>query len=129
MSSRQAPSRRYESKPRDAQAAGTRRTIVDAATRLFIERGYGATSIDAIAAAAGVGRATVFTAVGGKAAILRRAYDTALMDEDDPGPLRRHPVAVSIRAEPDVWWTTCKQIAEWQTEPVNRFETRGAGDY
>jgi AcrR family transcriptional regulator len=101
MSSRQAPSRRYESKLRDAQAAGTRRAIVDAATRLFIERGYGATSIDAIAAAAGVGRATVFTAVGGKAAILRRAYDTALMDEDDPGPLRRHPVAVSIRAEPD----------------------------
>src|SRR6478609_3318091 len=91
MSSRQASSRRYESRLRDAQAAGTRRAIVDAATTLFVQRGYGATSIDAIAAAAGVG----------KAAILRRAYDTALMDEDDPGPLRRHPVAVSIRAEPD----------------------------
>jgi len=101
MNARQAPVRRYASRLRDAQAASTRRAIVDAATRLFIERGYGATSMDAIAAAAGVGRATVFTALGGKAAILRRAYDTALMGEDEPGALRRHPAAMAIRAEPD----------------------------
>jgi AcrR family transcriptional regulator len=101
MSPRQGSVRRYESRLRETQAAGTRRAIVDAAARLFIERGYGATSIDAIAAAAGVGRATVFTAVGGKAEVLRRAYDTALMGDDEPGPLRRHPRAVSIRAETD----------------------------
>ena len=60
----------YESPLRAAQAQATRRAIVAAAARLFVERGYGPTSIDAIAEAAGVSRKTVFTSVGGKAAAL-----------------------------------------------------------
>lgn len=98
---RQVPKRTYASPLRDAQAAATQQAIVSAATRLFVEQGYGATSIEAIAASAGVGRATVFTAIGGKPVLLRRAYDVALMGDDEPVPLRHHPEAVSIRAEPD----------------------------
>ena len=37
----------YNSALRAAQARATRRTIVDAAARLFTERGYGATTVDA----------------------------------------------------------------------------------
>src|SRR3954464_6783264 len=46
--------RDYRSGLRAAQAADTRRLIVSAAARLFVEDGYGATTIDAIAETAGV---------------------------------------------------------------------------
>jgi AcrR family transcriptional regulator len=93
--------RTYRSPLRAAQAGQTRRTIIAAATRLFVDAGYGATSIDAIAEAAGVSRATVFTAVGGKAALLKTAYDVALVGDDEPVALPDRADALAIRAEPD----------------------------
>lgn len=89
--------KRYRSPLRDAQARATRLRIIEVATRLFVERGYGATSIDEIAEAAGVGRATVFTSVGGKPALLRAAYRVALLGDDEPVPLRERPWAQPIR--------------------------------
>ena len=44
---------------RQQQAAATRDRIADAARRLFAEQGYGSTSIEAIAAEAGVAVRTV----------------------------------------------------------------------
>lgn len=93
--------RSYRSPLRAAHASQTRRAIIDAATRLFVDAGYGATSIDAIAEAAGVSRATVFTAVGGKAALLKTAYDVALAGDDEPVSLPDRADSRAIRAEPD----------------------------
>lgn len=62
-----------------------------------MERGYAATSIDAIAEAAGVGRATVFTSVGGKAALIKAAYDVAVVGDDEPIPLPQRPWAQHVR--------------------------------
>ena len=62
MNSRPAKKSAYRSQLRAEQAAATRELVLDAATRLFVERGYAATSIAAIAEAAGVGRSTVFAA-------------------------------------------------------------------
>jgi AcrR family transcriptional regulator len=76
-------------------------TIVDAGARLFTERGYVGTSMDDIAAAAGVSRATVFSSVGGKAAILKAAYDIAIVGDDEPVPLPQRPWAIAVRNEPD----------------------------
>jgi len=76
---------------------------------LFIERGYGATSIDEIAEAAGVGRATVFTAVGGKALLLRAAYDVALVGDDEPIPL------------PQRSWAQPVRLATTQAERLERY--------
>ena len=90
--------RPYRSALRASQARETRRGIVDAATRMFVERGYAATSIDAIAEAAGVSRATVFTAVGGKSELLRRAYDFALVGDDEPVALPERAWANEVRA-------------------------------
>jgi len=59
-----AARKRYESPLRRAQARSTRLLVLEAARRLFAERGYVATSVDEIARAAGVGRATVFASVG-----------------------------------------------------------------
>ena len=60
--------RPYRSALRDEQARATQRRIVAAGHDLFVEQGYAPTTIDAIAARAGVSRKTVFTSVGGKAA-------------------------------------------------------------
>src|SRR5689334_22312267 len=63
--------RAYSSDLRADQARRTRRQIVDAASALFTEHGFSATTVDAIAAEAGVSRKTVFTAVGGKVQLLK----------------------------------------------------------
>jgi AcrR family transcriptional regulator len=86
---------------REAQAAATRRAIIDAAAAAYIDRGYVATSIETIAEAAGVSRATVFTSVGGKKALLKRAYDVALVGDDEPVPFPLRPASLAVRAEPE----------------------------
>lgn len=83
--------RPYRSKVRDEQADATRRRIVGAGARLFVERGYSSTTIDAIAEAAEVGRKTVFTSVGGKAAVLKLAFDWALAGDDEPVAIADRP--------------------------------------
>jgi len=93
--------RPYQSILRGAQAQSTREAVIAAAARLFAEDGYAATSIDAIAAAAGVSRATVFTSVGGKAKLLKTALDVAIVGDDEPIALPDRPLSKAIRAEPD----------------------------
>lgn len=62
--------RSYRSPKREAQARRTRERIVRAARRLWVKRGFGATTIDAIAAEANVAVQTVYAAFGSKGAIL-----------------------------------------------------------
>jgi len=92
---------RYRSPLREAQAQGTRRAVIDAAARLFGERGYVATSIEDIAAAAGVSRATVFNAVGSKVVLLKTAFDVAIVGDEEPVALPERPRSQAIRSEPD----------------------------
>src|SRR6516165_8933703 len=93
--------RPYNSTRRDEQARATRRAVVGAAARLFVERGYGATTIDAIAADAGVSRKTVFTSVGGKSQALKLAIDWAIVGDDEPVALLDRPHIQASMAEPD----------------------------
>jgi AcrR family transcriptional regulator len=58
-------------------AAG-REEIVEAAFRLFAEKGYDATSADDIAAAAGVSRSTFFRSFGSKEAVIFPDHDEIL---------------------------------------------------
>jgi AcrR family transcriptional regulator len=75
--SRAVKRRRYDSPLRADQASVTSQAIVEAAAVLFAEKGYAAVSVDAIAKLARVSRATVFTSVGGKPALLRGAFRLA----------------------------------------------------
>src|SRR5437762_5964392 len=93
--------RPYQSTLRGTQAESTRTAVIAAAARLFVEKGYAATSIEDIAAAAGVSRATVFTSVGGKAKLLKTALDVAIVGDDEPIPLPDRPRSKAIRAESD----------------------------
>lgn len=56
---------------RQRQALETRSLIAEAAGRLFLERGYAATTMDTIAGEAGVAVSTVYAAFKNKRAILR----------------------------------------------------------
>ena len=94
--------RQYNSPLRADQARITRRALVDAATALFSEKGYAGVSMDAIALAAGVSRATVFASVGGKPVILREAFRAAFAraggDENTPTPFVDRPRSREVRS-------------------------------
>ena len=83
--------RRYDSPLRDRRARETRQAIVTAASRLFVARGYAATSFADIATDAAVARPTVFAAFGSKAALLREVVDQALAGDDEPVPVAERP--------------------------------------
>ena len=111
----------YNSTLRAAQARATRRAIVDAAARLFAERGYGATTVDAIADAAGVSRKTVFTSVGGKTEALKLAIDWAIVGDDEPVPMLERPHVRAMQHEPDA-----RQILASYARIVRRAAARTA---
>ena len=83
--------RQYRSPVREDAARRTRQAIVAAATDLFVARGYAATSLADIAAAAGVARPTVFAAFGSKPALLKQVLDQALAGDDAPVPVAERP--------------------------------------
>lgn len=80
----------------DAPAA-----ICSAAHRLFSTRGYPGTSIDDIAAEAGVARPTVFAAVGTKPVILKAVVDQAMVGDDAPIPVAQREWFQEALDEPD----------------------------
>ncbi|MDQ1680522.1 MAG: hypothetical protein QOI42_1381 [Frankiaceae bacterium] len=86
---------------RRAKAAATRLAIIRAASGLFVADGYAGTSVQAVADGAGVSRATVFNSVGGKAQLLKAAYDIATVGDDEPIPLPQRPELIAVRDEPD----------------------------
>jgi len=95
--------------PRRAeQARATKRSIVRAATDLFVSQGYAVTSIASIAAAAGLGVQTVYAAFGNKRAILAAAVDQAIAGDD-------RPIAVNDR--------TWMQLVLETDEPAERLRS------
>lgn len=91
----------YVSHVRQAQAEATRRSIVLAASELFVELGYSATTISGVAERARVSRRTVFSAVGGKPALLTLAWDWAVAGDDRPVMMADRAVVTSMLAESD----------------------------
>lgn len=81
------PKRRYDSRRRQAQAAETRRSILDAAHRLFERDGYVATTMEAIASEAAVALKTVYAAFTTKAGLLRALWDLRLKGDLDDTPV------------------------------------------
>ncbi len=94
-------SRGYRSPRRRAQAEATRDAISDAAHELFVARGYVATTLADIAAAAGVAVPTVKLAYGTKPALLRAAWDRAISSGADPRPLPEQEWFVAMLATED----------------------------
>lgn len=93
-------SRRYDNSRRQAQVRRTRAEVVDAARDLFVQQGYVATTVEAIAAVAGAAPATVYRLFGSKRAILASVLDVSFGGDDQPvgfgeRPAVRHAFAAA----------------------------------
>jgi AcrR family transcriptional regulator len=93
--------RPYNSARRQAQAQATRRVILEVAQRLFVTDGYAATTIEAIAAEAGVSAKTVYDTFATKPGVLRGVWDLALKGDTDDAPVEARPWFVQVLEEPD----------------------------
>lgn len=71
---------------------------LEAALRLFVDRGYAGTTIAAVAERAGVSPETVYLSLGGKRGLLEGAIEMAIAGEDDAA------------AREDAWWTKVAQL-------------------
>lgn len=78
-----------------------RRAVIDAARSLFLEHGYGATTIDAISARADVPVATVYRLFSSKRGILKALLDVSISGDDEPVPMPDRPAVRSLLADPD----------------------------
>ena len=96
-----AVKRRYDSSRRQEQARQTRRAILDAAGRLFVDPGYAATPLTAVAAEAGVAVQTVYAVFGSKRQLLSDLVDVTLAGDDEPVALPDRPFVADIRALAD----------------------------
>ena len=82
MSSSVVPRRSYNAAFRRTQALATRRRILDAARRLFAQRGYPGVNMREVAAAAGVAVQTVHAIFGTKLSLAQGIVESAFEDVD-----------------------------------------------
>lgn len=94
--------RRYDSTRRQQQARENRRQILAAAHALFVDNGYGSTTIVEIAAAAGVAVETIYAAFRNKPTLLHRAWDLAVGGDEQNVHLLERPEMRAVLDEPDL---------------------------
>ena len=88
--------RRYDSSGRQEQARRSREAVLDVAERLFLDLGYAATTVAAIAQDAGVSVETIYKAFGGKAGVVRALYQRGLTGR---GPVPAYQRSDQMRAK------------------------------
>src|SRR5262245_10437693 len=121
--------RAYNSPLRAAQAEQTRRRVLEAARRLFVQHGYAGTTVAAVADAAGVAPETIYLSLGGKRGLLEGVMDitgpheSAAADDAWWQIVADQPTA-SARLEKMVEYS-CRILA--RTRPIHAI-IRGAAD-
>ena len=73
-----------------------------AARDLFIEKGFGRTTIADVARSAGVSAETIYAAFGNKATLLHRAWDITVGGDDEDIVFHERPEVMRIRGERDL---------------------------
>jgi AcrR family transcriptional regulator len=93
--------RSYDATRRQERTRLTRLRVIDAARRLFLERGYPATTMELIGAEADVPQATLYRLFPSKSALLKAVVDTSAVGDDQPVALHERPDVLALRDEPD----------------------------
>jgi AcrR family transcriptional regulator len=88
-------------KPEQARTRLARRAVIGAARSLFLERGYAATTIEAVSELAEVPPATVYRLFGSKVGILKAILDTSIAGDDRPVAVEARVDVASLFEEPD----------------------------
>lgn len=91
--------RPYRSDARRESAERTRQRILDAAERCFRDRGFGATTIAAVAQTASTAAETVYAAFGTKAQLLETLVRRAVRGSDTE--VLEQPAPLAVRDAPD----------------------------
>lgn len=98
----EAVKRPYRSARRREQASETRQRIIRAAHDLFVNQGYGRTTIADVALAAGVAVETVYAAYRNKPTLLRQVWYVTLRGDEEDIRLLERPEIRAVLAEPDL---------------------------
>jgi AcrR family transcriptional regulator len=93
--------RAYDNSRRTDAARQTRHAVVAAARDIFIDLGYPATTLTAIAERAGVSVQTVYAQFGNKITVLKEVIDYTVAGDDEPTPVADREWVHQILAEPD----------------------------
>ena len=102
MAKLKSPKRTYNASRRQAQANETRHHILEAARKLFMERGYAGATAEAIAAEAGVSAQTIYAIFKNKKKILVSLMNVASpTGEEDHLPVHERSGAQAVARETD----------------------------
>jgi AcrR family transcriptional regulator len=93
--------RRYDNSRRLAQVGASRMRVIEAAKALFIEWGYPATTLEAVADGADVSLPTLYRLFGSKRALLKAVLDTSFGGDDEPVAFADRPAVRAARSETD----------------------------
>jgi AcrR family transcriptional regulator len=93
--------RTYDSSLRKQQAGQTRMRILDAAQKLFAERGYATSTVEAMAADAGVAVDTVYAAFGSKRGVLQALLNVRVGGDEAELDLLARAGPRAVEREPD----------------------------
>ncbi|OLT14444.1 TetR family transcriptional regulator [Pseudonocardia sp. CNS-139] len=102
-----------------------RAAVVEAARTLFVERGYAATTVEAISERSDVPPATVYRLFSSKLGILTALIDASVAGTEDSTPLADQPIARALLADPDPtrqlagFAAICREV-NTRTEPLYR---------
>ena len=111
--------RRYDSTRRAENAAATKRSILDSARALFVEHGYGRTTVAEIAAHASVAVDTVYASVGRKPALMRELVETSISGRDHAVPAQQREYVQRIEAA-----DTASEKIELYAEAITEIQQR-----
>lgn len=99
------PKRTYDATKRRARAEAerraTQRRVLAAAQRLFVEKGYRATTMADIATEAGVAMQSVYKAGKSKPDLLQRVVEVVVAGDDEQVMMTDRPSFAAIAEEPD----------------------------
>jgi AcrR family transcriptional regulator len=104
-----------------ARTRRTRAAVVEAARTLFLERGYAATTIEAISDHSDTPQATVYRLFSSKLGILKAVLDVSIVGDDESVPMLDRPNVRALLADKD----PKRQIAGFAAV-VRDVLTRGA---
>lgn len=93
--------RPHEDTRGQARTRLARRAVVEAARTLFLDRGYAATTVDAISDRSDVPPATVYRLFSSKLGILTALLDVSIAGDDEALPVQDRPHVTALFAEPD----------------------------